>query len=357
MVSTTDIITLNNFSELEQLRDDWEKLYRECGSQSHYLMFDFISLWYTCFATPKQVRIFRVTADGRSIGYMPLVLKKEKGIRILSGLTNFHCMHSGPLVCQGEEARFSATLLDGLKKSRPEWDVLKLEYSNDFDRFPTLFSAELLDSKKVRWRRLSEPTYTVNLNSDFKAYLASISNNSRKNYAKMRKRYEQEGSWSVQIFKGNEAVSYWDIFVKLENSGWKGEKGSSIYKLADEYKCFYNGLISLLAKSNKLNISVLSYGEQIIASSFMYREGNILHKFKSGYDNDNSDKSPSNMLTIETVKLLYEQNDGINLINEFIGSYGYKHKFLQQNYNSNTLLLYRNTLRGIALNYYHGSKA
>jgi len=346
LVDTQGILKFASFDELISLKDEWGHLYLESASTSHYLSFEFVQLWYTSFASPQQIRIYRIVENGVTIGFLPLVMRSYRGIRTLSSLTNYHCMHSGPLVRKGYEKNFQKILLSELCRGWPDWDILKLEYSNDFDRFPVLFPPKLLNAKGCRWQSNSEPSYTVRLDQSFKEYLAGLSAKVRKNYNNMKSRYDRSVAWSVTLYQGVEALAQWSTFLELENSGWKGDGGSSIKNISDNFQQFYSGLLPLLAESGALRISLLRYEGEPIAGAFMYCEGNVLHMFKAGYNKNYHSQSPSNILFIESVRILSEGSDGLRILNMFPGDFGYKHKIMQQEHQCHTTLLYRRTLRG-----------
>lgn len=349
-------LIIESFEDLDLLKDAWEELYRASGSESHYLTFDFIRLWYECFAAPEHVRIFQIVEHDLTVGFLPLVMVFSKGIRILSSITNYHCMHCGPLVRAGYEAVFQKRLLSELNRAKG-WDVLKIEYSYDFDTFPGVFTSASLNESQYRWRRTSEPTYTVPLDQDFAVFLSEVlSNKSRKVYQHMRNRYNRSVAWSVQFFSGAEALARWGTFLDLEDSGWKGEGGSSIKKIAENYQRFYCGLLDQLAKSDALRISLLELEGKAIAGGFMYQEGDIIHLFKTGYDAQFHEKSPSNILFVESVRHLSELPEGLKLLNVFPGDFGYKHKYMQQQHCCSTTVLYRTTVRGRCLYCYHQLK-
>ncbi len=351
-------LKFSSFDGLASLQDEWDELYRDSCCVSHYLTFEFVQLWYSCFASPEQIRIYQIVdAHGVTIGVLPLVMKSSQGLRILSSLTNFHCMHFGPLVRIGYEAVFQTLLLSELYRGWPDWDLLKLEYCNDFDRIPALFPPDILDAKRHRWRCFSESNYTVRLDRSFKDYMSGLSAKVRKNYNNMKSRYDRNAAWSIEIYQGSDALAQWDTFLELESSGWKGDGGSSIKNISDNHRRFYSRLLPLLAKSGSLRVSLLWYKGEPIAGAYMYREGRILHMFKAGYDSAYHSKSPSNILFMETVRILSEFPDGLEILSMFPGDFGYKHKIMQQEHRCYTTLLYRRTVRGSSVHRYHQIKA
>ena len=354
---TQNLLKFSSFDGLASLQDEWDELYRESCCVSHYLTFEFVQLWYSCFATPQQIRIYRIAADGETVGLLPLVLKTHWGVRVLSSLTNYHCMHSGALIRKKSEAIFQDLLLKELYRGWPEWDLFKQEYSNDFDPNPELFQLNTLHARCYRWRRYSEPVYTIQLNQSFQQYMASLSAKVKRNFNNMKGRYDRNGDWSVTFQQGFRALTEWSTFTNLENSGWKGDRGSSIINIPPNYQHFYSGLLPMLARSGALWISLLWYENQPIAGGFLYSEGDVLHMFKSSYNERFHSLSPSNMLLVESVRFFCGLSDGLKILNLFPGEFGYKHKYTQQVFSSHTNLLYRRTLRGRCMYRYHQLKA
>lgn len=341
------ILSFSTVEELNNIKPEWDKLYQLSELHSHYLTFEFVQLWYNCFATPEQIRIYRIKDNNATIGLLPLILTNLNGMRTLSSLTNFHCMHCGPLVKKGCEAVFRTTLLKELFKNSPYWDILKYASSYDFDRFPGLFSAELLNSGKKLWFRNSQPTYTTPLNLSFEVWAKEfLSKNTYQAYRNLRNKYNKSGAWSLQQFRGQDALDKWDIFLELENSGWKGEGESSIKTLPDNYRRYYQGLITQLANKDQLWISLLFFENQYIAGAFIFSEDEIIHVFKTAYNEEFKQFSPSNMLLLENIRILGEQPDAPKILHMFPNDYGYKGRYLKKDYQCHYTEFYNSTLRG-----------
>lgn len=343
------ILCFSSFEELKNIKSEWDELYEFSEVDAHYLTFEFVHLWYCCFATPGQIRIFRIVAAGRTIAFLPLRLKASKGLRTLASLTNHHCPHSGPLARMGYEAAFQTGLLQALFQQRPNWDILTFGYSYDFDRFPGLLAGDKLDSEQISWLRTSQPTYSIYLNLDFEAWAKqNLSKKTYKTFKDLKNKYKKASSWSLKQFSGHEAIAKWDIFLELENSGWKGARESSIKKLPEQYQRYYQGLVQQLADQGKLTISLLEYENQYIAGAFMYQEGDIVHMMKAGFNEDFRFLSPSNMLLMETVRVLSEQQGAGKMLHMFPGDFGYKDRYATTDIKSSFTLIFNRTLRGQA---------
>ena len=340
-------LSFSTHEALKNIKSEWDDLYLRSEVNSHYLTFEFIDLWYNCFAAPDQIRIYRIQENSEVIGFLPLILTHANGMRILTSLTNYHCMHCGPLVRKGFETVFQNHLLKELFNNRPEWDVLKYASSYDFDRFPGLFPAELLSSGKKHWIRSSQPTYTTPLNLSFEVWAKEfLSKNTYQAYRNLRNKYTKSSVWSLQQFRGRDALDKWDIFLELENSGWKGVGESSIKMLPENYARYYKGLVAQLAERDDLWVSLLEYDDQYIAGAFIYREGDIIHVFKTAYNEDFKQLSPSNMLLLENIRFIGEQSDAPKILHMFPNDYGYKGRYLKQDYQYHYTEIYSSTYRG-----------
>ena len=349
----TSIVRFSTFDELKNIESEWDELYLLSEINSHYLTFEFVQLWYSCFATPDQIRIVRIVEDKLTIGFLPLVMSSSKGFRTLSSLTNYHCMHCGALVRKGYGDVFQTFFLKQLFETYHCWDILKFSYSYDFDQFPGLLSAEKLNAEKICWLRQFQPTYSISPDLGFDIWVKKqLSKKTYKTYKDLLNKYKKSSSWSLQQFCGQDALAQWNTFLELENSGWKGTGGSSIKKLPENYSRYYQALVAELAERGDLTISLLEYENKYIAAAFMYREGDILHVFKAGFDEDFRHLSPSNMLLMENIKIHSELAEPPKILHLFPGDFGYKDKYASTEIQCSFTQIFNNNFRGkIAYSY------
>src|SRR5207253_356931 len=105
----------------------------------------------------------------------------------------------------------------------------------------------------------------------------------------------------TRVLHGDGAVAEWPTMVRIENAGWKGEAGSSLRHVSDEYRRYYAGFLALLAKRGDLSLYFLDLNGAAIAGVFGYREGDVFHWFKTGYDEAFAEYSPSNLLLLAII--------------------------------------------------------
>ena len=75
-----------HIDQLQSIKEEWIEVHNESQVKSPLLSFEFIYFWYTCFAAPDEVRIYRAFDGEKTIGFLPLILERKKGLRILKGV-------------------------------------------------------------------------------------------------------------------------------------------------------------------------------------------------------------------------------------------------------------------------------
>ncbi|MGD9160753.1 MAG: GNAT family N-acetyltransferase [Desulfobacteraceae bacterium] len=311
------------------------------------MSFEFISFWYSCFASPDQVRIYRAYDGEKIIGFLPLIFCKKNNLRILKELTNEHCYHSGPLCRKGNEKEFPGLILNALLKDRYEWDLINLNFLFSFSDFPDLFSDSLLDNRGIHWNKITRPTYTVFLGKTFDDYFNNdLSAKFRKNIKMYINRLKGAGDYSFKNYRGEEALGLWHEFVRIEDSGWKGNKNSSIKRTKPVFKRYYDGLIKILSERKVLHLYFLELNNELIAGGFGYLEGDTYHCAKTGYDEKYKALSPSNLLIIYLIEHLIINFPEIKRINIFPINYGYKHRLINEKSSYLETVIFSKTIRG-----------
>ncbi len=336
---------ITSLRDLETVAAEWNDLLRDTEWRSVYATHEFVVHWYRCFA-PSSVRVLRVRDGKDTIGFMPLVRERRSaGLRVLRGLSNLHCMHTVPAVRRGAAARFPRALADTLRADR-SWDVLECEFAYSFTPWPRLIDVAAVESAGIRVREHIDDTYSVQLPPTFDEYCAqSLSANARKNYHRWRNKLARAGATRTRVLHGDDAVAEWPALVRIEDAGWKGEAGSSLKRLDDAYRRYYEGLLPMLAKRGELSLYFLDLNDAPIAGVFGYREGDVFHWFKTGYDEAYGEFSPSNLLLLAIIEDLIGRPE-IHRMHLFPIDFGYKHRYANEPATSRRLTAYHTTLGG-----------
>ncbi|MEW5795011.1 MAG: GNAT family N-acetyltransferase [Candidatus Zixiibacteriota bacterium] len=334
---------------LQAIRDEWEAIYKESAVRSPFLSFEYLCLWYHCFASEEAIRIIRIEDQGETVGFLPLVSTKAAGRRALSSITNLHCLHCSPLIRQDREDLFAANLYPTLREMRSSFDIIRLGPYFSFNPEGALLSEAALSRSGFAFGRTELPDFTIDLGVGFdEFYHRTISAKLRSNLKRLRKRLEDVGAGAFLHFERDAAVSNFGELLHLEDSGWKGRAESSIARLPENYQRYYRGLVRLLADQGCLHLFFLELDGYAIAGAFGYTEGDVFHWFKIGYHEDYHELTPSNLLLLDIIRYLMEHRRDLRRFHLFPGDGGYKHRWSNENSTSVEAILFSNTFRGQA---------
>jgi len=321
---------VTHLDDLTSIEKDWRDIYGTVSNNSIFISFDYIMLWYQSFAKPEQVRVYPVYEGNTLIGFLPLIFYKKGPTRVLSSLTNSHCYHPAALIAAGYEEIFFKNCFDKILSEIGEWDVLKYQYYS-FQEAPDLKRIGEINPLMMENAR---PTYSIMLPDSFEKYAKNyLSAKMRKNLRDQKNKLKKISSYEFHHYTGDKAIGSWGSFLSIEDSGWKGDWGSSIKRLPENYRLYYESLIDLLCKNDKLHMYFLNVDGQPIAGLFCYEDQNIFHASKSGYVEGFSDLSPSNALLLFVIEDLIINFPNIKILHLFPGNpNGYKNRFTREEY-------------------------
>jgi CelD/BcsL family acetyltransferase involved in cellulose biosynthesis len=334
---------ISHLNELVSIEEVWRDIYNTVHPNSIFISFDYIMLWYKSFAKPDQVRVYRIYENDKIIGFLPLILYKKGPIRFLSSLTNLHCPHPAALIAGGYEEIFAKNCLDAIFSDKNGWDILTYQaYS-----FQPDYNLQNYCEKAYYTKQYIKPTYSILISDTFENYLnRDLSSKMRRTYKNEKNRLSKASSHSFTHYAGQEAVAAWPTFLLIEGSGWKGTGASSINKLSENYRSYYSGLIDLLCKNNKLHMYFLNIDSQPIAGVFCYEDQDMFHALKSGYLEEFSYFSPSNLLMLHIIEDLITNFPEIKRFHLFPGDFGYKHRYINEETFFLELFLFNKTILG-----------
>jgi CelD/BcsL family acetyltransferase involved in cellulose biosynthesis len=343
----TTKLELIPYCDLGSIEGEWKEFYQENGEESPFHSFEFLKLWYECFSKPEEIRILKATTETQTIGFLPLVLKTFGPIRVLTGLTNDHCSHSVALVKNGFEREFSLSILNGLFQNMNSWDLFRYGFSYSFSKLPFLVPHELLMDADIFWEIRVQPTYVVRLNKSFDQYYRNdLSLNARRNFSKCMNRLKKSGPYKMSIYRGVEGLNQWETFLEIEDSGWKGNKQSSLKRIPPNYQKYYRNLVRQLAERDVLNMYFLELQNIPIAGLFGYLEGEIFHAKKAGYDEKFKSFSPTNLLIFLIIEDLIKRFPKVRFFHMFPWDYNYKHRYSNMEAKCFETVIFNKTIRG-----------
>ena len=137
-------------------------------------------------------------------------------------------------------------------------------------------------------RRLSvNASASVPLGSNWPAFEAQMSKQSRTYIRRKRKAAEREGAVRVEVVAPLEAEVERHLaeFIRVEGAGWKSREGTSLQRDA-RMRRFCTGYAKAAARNGMLRMFFLRVGQHTAAGRIAVEHGGRLWEFKIGYDRE-----------------------------------------------------------------------
>lgn len=200
-----------------------------------------------------------------------------------------------PLAPRANAAVVGSLLIQSLERFRVPWSALV------WSGFPTSSGAwQIADSMRSRaFVDEYSPSNVFDTTLEYEALCSQYSTNLRASLKKARRRLEENGAWRVVFASNGDKFSqeYFQEFLRLEASGWKGRAGTeSAIKLNDKICGFYKALLSEQVQSFACEITLLECNGTAIAAQFSVFDGKCKHLLKIGYDETYAKFSPGQVL-------------------------------------------------------------
>jgi len=336
--------TLHPHDDIASLQAPWEEIQTHNGHDRVLCDFELVRHWYSCFNDADTPVFLSLWEGGACVAIYPMLLERKAGARVLKNLWIDTFSIAFPLVRRELRPGFYEHFLAALRRSDLEWDILKLsamptyafeEYGLSRDAFTRAGHANLI---------IDDPTYCVDLQEPFREYFDRyFSSHARRNYNNKRNKLKRRNARFLH-FTGQEALDHWEVFLDIENDGWKKAQGSSIEQ-AKQYKRYCDLLVRKLRDYDRLHINLLEADGKPIAGTFNYLEAGVFNGMKTGYLPEYKNCSPSQLLLLHMIRELQEHAPEALLFNSYPHAYGYKETYAHDRESFLTFLVANRTAR------------
>ena len=190
------------------------------------------------------------------------------------------------------------------------WDYFKLR---KFNARSALYA--YLQGRAVELREVGGSAFIPCRN---RADIQGISKKAWKNANRLaRKAADEVGPLALTHSTPGEPLEPWfEDFMRIESSGWKGEDGTGTSLLLDKRaQAFFRALIVENAENWETRVYVLCFGEAQVASVLCICSGQVLYVLKTGYNEEYKAYGPGSILIARLIEIMAENPDvsAINL--------------------------------------------
>jgi hypothetical protein len=291
----------NGVTGLHRLRKQWEGLHEFCDLWARFE-------WYFAYLTniaadSENIYFIEIIVGQETVAIIPAEISRQKiypfGTRkVLCLASHSHIpLMDFPLNLHIDHAKVAEQMLMTFKELPTQWDVMR--WSHIMDSSNAMRVARLVRGYSVHIRQDSLSNFIeTNVTYD---QLSCVSTKMRSNLRKNRKQLSKIGRWKVTT---NESATdfcpYYEEFLNVESSGWKGESGtSSAIKLNSNIRNFYSTLLEQRSTDFIPKVTLLMVESEAVSGQFTVYTKGCVNVLKICYDENYSKMSPGQILVEE----------------------------------------------------------
>ncbi len=272
------------------------------------------SLVDTLLSSNEEIVVCMLFDNNRLCGLLSLVIKPGFMKRMhVSTPYYIHSAFSDLLVSDNKKNCISAIVLREIKKryNKGLYEVAFRGYPED----SILTSSDIINVCHLcKLYSYTQPRGTgsyLPVISDWKTWNGSLSKNILATIRKSKNRIKKDllPSPEYKWLQGKEITSeYFNLFIELEASGWKGRQGSAIKndKLLHQ---FYLRIHNKISELGWLELHLMSVNGEIIAAHFGVRMKRTLILLKIAFDENYARYTPGSLLFFKMMEKIYSDQD------------------------------------------------
>jgi len=315
------IITENTIEGLAKHRKEWDKLVSKIESVSPVQTFGWIHAFFIHKIKSRYpwVCIFAYR-DEALVAVYPLMVLQESG---LPGMRFrffqlphdlFHTIRCDGLVLPGYE-EMTGRFLEHLRTLYKAIPVIRAQGIPLFSASNRCITA---GSKPRFYRRNVPPEDYLKLNGDFQSYTDSLNSKFRREILRQERRLMERSKVNYRfndIIRTNAGNA--ELFMEIENSGWKGKKKTSITGNPGDIELFTSAT-NYFSENGWMRWNFLEADNVTIAAQLAVKINKVIYLWKIGYREEYSSIAPGNLLMYRFIEDAYQQGDveEINFMNE-----------------------------------------
>ncbi|MHC4405537.1 MAG: GNAT family N-acetyltransferase [Planctomycetota bacterium] len=300
------VLEVNEISELAAYQLLWNALLRQTPDPTFFQSFDWLSVNWRHSGGRQRLRVLIVSAGGRPIGILPLVVRTESTrvgpVRVLTYPLDDWGTFFGPV---GPNP--TATLLAGLghvRRTRRDWDLLDLRWV-DFQGRDRGRTRRAMEAARYRphgrvWSRGA----IVDMSDTWEAYWESRPAKWRQNVGRLRRRLAEHGEVTFVRYRPEgaaygEAEPRWDLYdacVEVARRSWQAGSTSGNTLCHPSVAAYLRDAHAVAARAGSLDLNLLLVDAQPVAFAYNYHYDGHVYGLRRGFDPQWAASGPGNVL-------------------------------------------------------------
>ncbi len=285
---------------VEGLAAEWRQLCDASDAPLPFTRPEWVGAYFRSNDKARRFLILTVRIDGKLIAVLPFIDRKRRishiPANVLRGPSDFDLWPMDMLVSDESVQRIVALEFWGLIRDMKEWDIVELPNipaGGASEEFLKAAAGEGFPSH--RWEYMQSPCICLEdrAGTEDPSDVAA-SAHLRKNIRNTLRKVEKEGGIEVRRSERFDPVLLrW--LNDLEASGWKGERGSTIF-LREKDRRFWHEVSAAAQKFGYLAMYSMEWKGRVIAVSLCFEYKKRIFGVKMGWDQALRSFSPGHLL-------------------------------------------------------------
>jgi CelD/BcsL family acetyltransferase involved in cellulose biosynthesis len=266
--------TITRREAFESLAGSWDALVREAPRPSPFLLHGWLLAWWRHFGEGADLAVHVAHRDGAVAGAVPLLVRRQYGVRIAEFLGGLESALADALLAPGEGDETAAALADSVvTRGDVPFDVMNVYGLPGDSRLVAALQARGHSLELVH--RSEAPVLDLGAGWDA-VYRAKLSGKSRNLLNRRRRQLSELGELRVEVVREPDelANALEEAFV-LHDLRWEGQPDRSTFGTARGRE-FHRAGLAALADLGVARIVTLRVGATLVAFHyFMLLEGRM----------------------------------------------------------------------------------
>ncbi|MFH1919750.1 MAG: GNAT family N-acetyltransferase [Planctomycetota bacterium] len=297
---------INTIEELEGCRLLWDSLMARTANATFFHSLTWLEVYWRHCGEGQKLRVLVVSAAGRTIGILPLVVRTEETrvgpVRVLTYPLHDWGTFYGPI---GPNP--TATLLAGLghvRSTRRDWDLMDLRWVDaigaDFGRTRRVMESAGFRPQEQVWARAA----VVDVLGTWEEYWKSRTKKWRHNVNRLGRRLAEQGRVTHVHYRPEGAARgdgdpRWDLYdacVQIAEKSWQASSLTGTTLSHRHVTPYLRDTHAAAAKSASLDLNLLLVDDTPAAFAYNYHFRGNVYGLRMGFDPDLAPFGPGTVL-------------------------------------------------------------
>jgi CelD/BcsL family acetyltransferase involved in cellulose biosynthesis len=344
------VSVIERISELDGLREEWDRLLARAREASPFLSWDWQQGWWRCYGGDHLLRLYAARRAGCLVGLLPLYQQRMgtagfgyNRLRLVGTGGDTSPDYLGALLePEGEET--TARCLVERVLDDVEWDVLSL---SEVREGSTLAVALREGAAKHHMSVHAGPMTSitvVSLPETWEEFLSTAKRHVRQEIVRRRRRMEELGARCYLWRDPSSLDRAIDRLAALHRLRWSSRTRHHAFS-SPEYLDFHREVMHRFFRRGWLRLLVLEIGEEIVAMRYCFRFRDEVFAFQSGFDPAYGRLGPGSVLMGHLLE--NSIGEGVRRVDMLKGDYPHKRSWSREHRTTTRLRVYRRTLGGL----------